>query len=329
MKKIISMILVTAMILSSLIALTACGGGNSEELKFGFGLTTSTATENATSVKPGSSELAITAAAVLVDADGKVVKAYIDALEAVVEHTANGNATAPGEFLTKQEKGDAYGMVASGATTREWYTQVNAFCSVAVGKTKAEVQALMASNYKGTEEVINAGCTIYVSDLVGALCEAMDNAKASNAAANDTLKLGIVTKCEETNATATVAGKNALSVNIFAAAVNGEGKVSAATIDCVEVDFTFNASGESTYNNTKVLNSKRELGFDYGMVAYSNGLVTKEWFEQADIFAAQCIGKNATEIVALAVNGYGTDAVKAAGCTMAVAGFVQAAAKIN
>ena len=57
---------------------------------------------------------------------------------------------------------------------------------------------------------------------------------------------------------------------------------------------------------------------------------TKEWFEQADAFNALCVGKTATEIVALcAVDNYGTDEVKAAGCTILVSGFTKAAAKIG
>ena len=56
----------------------------------------------------------------------------------------------------------------------------------------------------------------------------------------------------------------------------------------------------------------------------------KEWFEQADAFNALCVGKTATEIVALcAADNYGTDEVKAAGCTILVTGLTKAAAKIG
>ena len=64
------------------------------------------------------------------------------------------------------------------------------------------------------------------------------------------------------------------------------------------------------------------------MVAW--GGAAKEWFEQADAFAALCVGKTATEIAALAAaDNYGTDDVKNAGCTILVNGFVKAAAKIG
>ena len=123
-------------------------------------------------------------------------------------------------------------------------------------------------------------------------------------------------------------GYNQVETTIFAAAVDAEGKVLVAASDCVQVKFTFNATGASTLDTTKAILSKRELGFDYNMVNYQAS--TKEWFEQADAFNALCVGKTATEIVALcAVDHYGTDEVKAAGCTILVSGFTKAAAKIG
>ena len=101
-----------------------------------------------------------------------------------------------------------------------------------------------------------------------------------------------------------------------------------AASDCVQVKFTFDATGKSTYDLTKAVSSKRELGTSYNMKAY--GGAAKEWFEQADAFNALCIGKTAAEIEALcAADNYGTDAVKAAGCTILVNGFAKAAAKIG
>jgi hypothetical protein len=74
--------------------------------------------------------------------------------------------------------------------------------------------------------------------------------------------------------------------------------------------------------------SKRELGANYGMVAYGNA--AKEWFEQADAFNALCVGKTVAEIVALCgADNYGTDEVKTAGCTILVDGFTKAADKLD
>ena len=101
-------------------------------------------------------------------ADGKVVAAVIDSLEASVA-VENGEA---GEFsykATKLEQGDNYGMVAYGGAVAEWYAQVGAFAATAVGKTPAEVENL------ATEGV--AGCTMYVGGYHKALVKAAKNVR--------------------------------------------------------------------------------------------------------------------------------------------------------
>ena len=92
--------------------------------------------------------------------------------------------------------------------------------------------------------------------------------------------------------------------------------------------FTFDLTGKATLDTTKTISSKRQAGADYGMIAW--GGAAKEWFEQADAFDAACVGKTATEIAALAgSDNYGTDELKAAGCTILVNGMVKAAVKIG
>ena len=111
-----------------------------------------------------------------------------------------------------------------------------------------------------------------------------------------------------------------------AAACDAEGKVLAASSDCVEVAFTFDMNGISTLDTAKEVLSKKEQGDAYGMVAY--GGAQKEWYEQAAAFDAACVGKTADEILALAAeDGTPSDDVQSAGCTINVAGFVKAASK--
>ena len=326
MKKILSIVLVSVMVL----ALFTFVGCNKQEptLKLGLGVYTSVSATDATEDKAGQGQATVTAAAVLVDADGKIVKAFIDCADNKVGYTADGKAVANDSFATKYELGDNYNMVAYGGAVKEWYAQADAFCALIAGKTAAEVKALVAEGNKGTDEVINAGCTIYVAEFANAVEKAVANAIESGATKNDTVKLGVATVQTVTDATEDKAGSNKVEVYAFAAAVNAEGKVTAASSDCVEVSFGFDMTGKSTFDATKEVLSKKEKGDSYGMVAY--GGAAKEWYAQAAAFDATCVGKQASELESLMGADYkGNAEVQAAGCTIYVSGFVKAAAKIG
>ena len=343
MKKIVAILAVSVLLLG-LFTFTACNkteepstndGSNTETtLKLGLGLTTSASATDASAEGNGKGQATITAAVVLVDADGKIVKAFIDCADNKVGFTADGKAVANDSFATKYELGANYGMTNpnyGGTATKEWFEQADIFCSLIVGKTATEVKALVAENAKGTDEVINAGCTIYVSDFAIAIENAIANATASNAPANDTLKMGVTTSQTTTDATADANGSNKLETTFFAAAVNAEGKVVAASSDCVAVEFKFDATGKSTFDASKKVLSKKQQGADYGMTNPNyGGTATKEWFEQAAAFDAACAGKTVEEIKGLMGADYkGTADVQAAGCTIYVSGFVAAASKIK
>ena len=122
-------------------------------------------------------------------------------------------------------------------------------------------------------------------------------------------------------------------VTAFAAAVGADGKVVAASSDCVQIKFTFDNKGVSTYDLTQTVETKKDKGANYGMSAYGADLngdgVVKEWNEQAKIFDDACIGKTASEIAGLMVDSYGSADLQSAGCTVLVNGFVAAASKIG
>ena len=330
MKKLICMVLSVLMLAT---ALVACDKAPSEQpeatLKMGMGVYTATpTTTDATEEKDGQGKVAITAAVITVDADGKVVACQLDTADLTVKFTADGKAVASDGFKTKYEQGKDYNMVTYGGAAKEWFEQADAFETVVVGKTLAEIKALVAEGNKGNSDVIGAGCTIMVNEFVGAIEKAFANLADSAATASSALKLGMNVEQSTADATEEKEGSNQVETTIFAAAVDAEGKVLAAASDCVQVKFTFTAAGASTLDTAKAISSKRELGANYGMVAY--GGAAKEWFEQADAFNALCIGKTATEIVSLcAADNYGTDEVKAAGCTVLVNGLTKAAAKIG
>ncbi len=334
MKKIISLVLCVLM----LTALVSCGGGEDnkqETLKFGLGVYTGvTKASNAEEDANGQGKASITAAAVTVDADGKIVSCVLDTADITVAYTGEGMAVANDAFLTKYEQGDNYNMVAYGGAVKEWYAQADAFESVVAGKTVDEVKALVAGENKGTDEVINAGCTIMIHEFVYAIEKAVASAVTSEAVSSDTLKLGTYTEQSLEDAAEEKDGKNQIETTFFAAAVDAEGKVKAASVECVQVKFTFDATGASTYDLAKSVAGKKEQGTGYGMSQYGTDLngdgTVKEWNEQAAAFEAACLGKTAGDINALmGDDNYGNDELQSAGCTILVNGLVKAAAKIG
>ncbi len=113
--------------------------------------------------KEGNANFTADMSAVVV-ADGKIVAAVIDSLEAnmTVAEGAGTELSYPG---TKLAQGDAYGMLSDyGSKLAEWYDQAQAYANTAVGKTTSEVASL------ATEGV--AGCTIYVGGYKTAMVDA-------------------------------------------------------------------------------------------------------------------------------------------------------------
>ncbi len=322
MKKLLS-ILLMAILVATLFSFAGCS--KPETLKFGLG--TYAYTENVASAKGtknGGLDVVSTIAAVLVDKDSKIVKAEIDCADCTLNFNEKGEFVEIAEFKTKLEKGADYGMVAYAGAKKEWFEQADAFEGVVAGKTIDEVKALVANEGKGTDEVINAGCTIVIADFVKALEKAVANAKDSAATAEDALKIGVESSQTGKNATADNAGSNEVETTFTAAAI-ADGKVTAAVTDAYQAVASFDAKGV-TSTKAEAIATKLEKGSDYGMVAY--GGAKKEWFEQAAAFDAELIGKDASEIAALATaEGKPVDALVTAGCTIYVNGMVKAAVK--
>lgn len=172
MKKILSILLCVVM-LCSVLSLAACDKGNSPEdstaedttvtaLKLGLGVDVVVKVSDATEDKNGQGQATVTAAAVLVDEAGKIVKAFIDCADNTVAYTVDGKAIANESFATKYELGDAYGMVSFGAK-QERYKQADVFSATCVGKTASEIAGL-----SGSADLQTAGCTIAVDGFVAA-----------------------------------------------------------------------------------------------------------------------------------------------------------------
>ncbi len=332
MKKIIASVLAFALVLSTLF-LASCGAG--ETLKFGMGVYSYySAPKDATEDSDGSVTATSTVAAVLVDADGKVVDIELDTIEYDLAFTNKGAFAVAGTLMTKAEKGDAYGMKAWGGSAKEWYEQADAFESIAVGKTLEQIKALVAADGdKGSDDVIAAGCTISVSDFIKAIEKAFVNLEDSTATKSATVKIGAVAVQEGSkNAGEDHDGVNEIDVTFVATAKSEGGKVAAMVSDMIQSKAEFDASGKAKTTAADAISTKRELGDTYGMKAWGNdrnedGKVG-EWYEQADAFESFCIGKTASEIEAFAAgDGYGVADLQSAGCTILVTDFIKAAVK--
>ncbi len=324
MKKIASIIL-SALVLLSVCLMTGCGDG--AKLKFGMGI--SSKYTEATSAKedvPGEVASEHTIAAVTLSNDGKIVDCKLDTVELTPSFTSDGTAITTEDVLSKYEMGDDYNMVAYGEAKYEWYVQADNFCKFAKGKTIDEIKAAVATDGKGNDEVISAGCTIVVSEFVLALEKAVKNAVESDATKNDKLNVSIVAvQGESRNATKEANGVTEVEATFAAAVVNKDGKVVVMSTDALTASATFSAKGMVQNDIIDDILTKKEQGKDYGMVAYGGAKL--EWNEQAAAFDSVCVGKTADEILELEVAGYGNDEVQTAGCTIAVADMVKAAVK--
>lgn len=339
MKKFLSIAIAIIMV-AGVLFLVGCDKGAEEPkddtataLKFGMGVVASYGdVKDASDEGNGQGELIADIAAVTIDADGKIVKCVLDCADSTGEFTAEGTAVAAGEFKTKYELGDAYNMVAYGGAKAEWYAQADAFAALVAGKTIDEVKALVAEGDKGTDEVINAGCTIMIADFVNAIEAAVKNATDSEATADSTLKLGVITSQTNKDASEEADGEIEFATTVVATALDADGKVVAASTDVALATFTFDLKGVSTTDTTATIVTKKAAGTDYGMAAYGSDLngdgVVKEWNEQGAAFDAALVGKTATEIGALAVDtGYGSADLQTAGCTIHIGDMVKAAVK--
>ena len=347
MKKIIAIALSVLMLVS---LLTACGAekpaDTAKTVKFGAGVQSAITPADATDEKNASGTLDASLAAVLVDADGKIVACQLDAVNMKTEFLADGKVkpVADKDLKSKVEQGAEYNMVNygkgqaidGGDVTKEWYQQADILETLVIGKTIAEVKALVVNGYRGNDAVIAAGCTIGINDLVLAVEKAVANATVE-VAADAKLSIGVNGQQKVTEASAEANASNKLTANIFIAAVDAAGKVLASSTDCVENTFTLK-DGKVEIDNKDGL-SKRNKGDGYNMVAYGKGSalgggdVKTEWYAQVDAFDAACVGKTGAEIAGLMATegeyaGRGVDTLMAAGCTIYVSGFVAAAAKI-
>ena len=306
-----------------MLSLAACGSSGSE-YKLGMGVDLST-----DSSKENNAQVDATVAAVVTDKDGKIVACRLDVAQSKMDVTG-GAVDAAKTFQTKMELGDDYGMVAYGNAIAEWYDQAKAFESYVVGKTAAEVEGIeTVLNETGhnvaTDEALLAGCTMDITAFKAAVVKACNDEKGATFTGKDfTLGVAAITAADESTAATDSDDAVVKMYTEYAAAVVGkDGKILAALTDATQPKITADKNGQITGADFK--GTKRELGADYGMVAYGNAIA--EWDAQAKAFADYTVGKTAAEVAGIETvesNGHNvtTDETLYASCTMDISGMI-------
>lgn len=286
-----------------------------------------------------------TIATVVLDKDGKIVACRIDAIQN--KYTFDGETVTFSVLKTKMELGDDYKMAAfgtpnvEGGTVKEWYDQTKAFENYVVGKTASEVQAIELQEVNNhmiavDEALLNAGCTIQITDFIAAVVKACNDEFKVSFKSEGNFTVGIAANNSD-NGTSVVDGVATVKMNSdIAAAVVENGKIIATLNDAIQpqvnVDAEGVASAVSVGKGEGILKTKRELKEDYKMAAFGTpnveGGTVKEWYLQSAAFSAYVVGLTPAQVAALETTEVNhhmistDDALLNAGCTMQITGIM-------
>ena len=322
--------------LAAALTLTGCGGGNSGSSSGSVSGSTSVGSSAAQSAawRTGLGVLTETtgtdragnihtvAAAVLLDADGKLAGVTLDELELSVSADSTGKVTTPTDTRTKRQKGKDYPLAEVSGLKKGWAEQADAFGSWLEGKTPDEVKKLKTdADGKPTEADLLSGCTIAVDRYRDAVVKACSNARGLGAAKGDRVSLGV----EAVNASSDVTATDDRDVNaeidisLVALTLDAEGRVTSAVADMAEPALTVASDGGITAPDK--VETKLEQGDRYGMRGASS--LNKEWYEHSEGFCGYLKGKTRAEVAAIPADG--SDADLMALCTISVTDLQKAA----
>lgn len=320
MKKFVALVLAACMLftMSAMAESTA-------EYKLGMGVSVST-----NSTKDGHAQVDATVATVVLDADGKIVACRLDCAQNKMD-VEDGEVNTEATFETKRELRERYNMVAFSDATREWFEQAEAFEAYVVGKTADEVENMETKEHNGhnvtVDDTLFASCSIDITAFKAAVVKACRDEKGQTFTAAGTFTLGLAAISDASESTSVTDDEDAVvkMYTEFGATVVGEdGKIIAAITDMIQPQIKMDEDGKVT--DIVFKGTKRELGADYGMVAYGNAIA--EWDAQAQAFANYTVGKTAEEVAAIEtkVNDHGysvpADETLLASCTMQVTGMM-------
>ncbi len=316
MKRIISIVLLLALVACSLVACKKDNGDNQpsntpDEKTY----TLSVVVDGGLGSVNARGKATAIALALVWGEDGKIVAARFDSVEPGIALNADStDITTVARVETKVEQGDSYAGMPSGS----WAKQAKAFEDFIVGKTAAEVAALDTSNV-GPDNPIVAGCTMSSSTPVFQSLVAKAFAYTRNVTFKTseavTLGLAIDAKVSGSLSAGATLGAD------FAATAMAGGKVVAAMLDSAEAkyDTTVGEDEKLAITLKEYKGTKNEQGDNYNMVTYGGAVA--EWYAQAQAFANATVGKTAAEIEALDTSNVSSDNPFVAGCTIGVSGY--------
>lgn len=140
---------------------------------------------DATEEKNGVAALYSEFAAVVVDANGKILAALTDATQPKISFDTEGKITDKTFLGTKRELKEDYNMVKYSEATLEWYQQAKNFADYCVGKTADEVLAIetkvrddgVHDGYiVAADETLFASCSIQITGMMSVIAKAANYA---------------------------------------------------------------------------------------------------------------------------------------------------------
>ena len=279
---------------------------------------------NADAEKEGAAKYDITGVAVSVDDAGVIESCLIDSVPATVNFDAAGVITTDlaAEIRTKNEQGEDYGMKAYGGAAYEWNEQAAALADYAEGKTLDELKnGAIDETGMAKDADLASTATIYLGGYVTAIEDAVNQAQHLGAQKGDELRLATISSLgSSVSADGETDGTAQLDTD-FTVLTLKEGVITSCYIDSVQAKVSFNAAGEITTDLAAAVQTKNQLGENYGMKMYAGSAY--EWNEQAAAFAEYVTGKTLEEVNGIAVDEKTapTEADLASTVTIAVGGF--------
>ena len=278
-------------------------------------------------------------AAVVLDEQGRIVDCRVDAVY------IKGTVYEGGEYqftnwATKMEMGDSYNMskwgndVNGDGKVLEWYQQAQAFEKYVVGMTIDEVRNMplqFVNNYNisADDALLNAGCTIQITELRDAVVKACADDQGKKFKTSEQFLLGVAATSNDNGSRDTGDGVDIRTNTDFAATVVVDSKIVASVVDGFQVNLRFDYDGyliNATYNGTK-----RELKDNYGCGKYgidNNGDgINLEWYLQSAAFTNHIVGYTANDVAAMTTQLSNSheistdDELLSAGCTIQITGL--------
>lgn len=172
MKKLLALTLVLLMV----------AGCSAPSLKLGLGMKVNMTGSDASADGDGKSQSDVTACAVTLDSNGKIVGVSWDVVQCKTAVTTAGKVTVADAVQSKKELKEGYGMKGASAIGKEWYEQIAALEAYAVGKTPADVAGMKVTEANGHTNVpdvedLKSSCTMSCGDFFDTLTKAAGNAK--------------------------------------------------------------------------------------------------------------------------------------------------------